>query len=102
MAEFDVAEFDVAICGFGPAGATAAALLGAQGLRVFVADRLTGVYDKPRAFAMDHEIMRVFQNIGLADAIQPHVAPFSASEHFGVDGQLIRRLTMIEPPITAP
>ena len=93
-----MAEFDVAICGFGPAGATAAALLGAQGLRVLVVDRATTVYDKPRAFAMDHEIMRVFQNIGLADAIQPHVAPFSASEHFGVDGQLIRRLTMVEPP----
>ena len=93
-----MAEFGVAICGFGPAGATAAALLGARGLRVLVFDRATTVYDKPRAFAMDHEIMRVFQNIGLADAIQPHVAPFSASEHYGVDGQLIRRLTMIEPP----
>ena len=91
-------DFDVAIAGFGPAGATAACLLGAQGLRVLVVDRATAVYDKPRAFAMDHEIMRVFQNIGLADAIQPHVAPFSASEHYGVDGQLIRRLTMIEPP----
>ncbi|MEI6722760.1 MAG: bifunctional 3-(3-hydroxy-phenyl)propionate/3-hydroxycinnamic acid hydroxylase [Betaproteobacteria bacterium] len=92
------ADFDVAIAGFGPAGATLACLLGAQGLRTFVVDRLTGIYDKPRAFAMDHEVMRVFQNIGLADAIAPHVAPFSASEHYGVDGQLIRRLTMIDPP----
>ncbi len=92
------AEFDVAIAGCGPAGATAACLLGAQGLRVLVVDKATGVYDKPRAFAMDHEIMRVFQNIGLADAIQTFVAPFSASEHYGVDGQLIRRLTMIDPP----
>lgn len=91
-------DFDVAIAGFGPAGATLACLLGAQGLRTFVVDRLTGVYDKPRAFAMDHEVMRVFQNIGLADAIAPHVAPFPASEHYGVDGQLIRRLTMIDPP----
>ena len=90
--------FDVAIAGFGPAGATAARLLGAQGLRTLVVDRLTGVYDKPRAFAMDHEIMRVFQNAGLANAIEPHVAPFTASEHYGVDGRLIRRLTMIDPP----
>ena len=92
------ADFDVAIAGFGPAGATLACLLGAQGIRTFVVDRLTGIYDKPRAFAMDHEVMRVFQNIGLADAIAPHVAPFSASEHYGVDGRLIRRLTMIDPP----
>ncbi len=92
------ADFDVAIAGFGPAGATLACLLGAQGIRTFVVDRLTGIYDKPRAFAMDHEVMRVFQNIGLAEAIAPHVAPFSASEHYGVDGRLIRRLTMIDPP----
>ena len=91
-------DFDVVISGFGPAGATLACLLGAQGIRTLVVDRLSEVYDKPRAFAMDHEIMRVFQNIGLADAISPFVAPFTASEHYGVDGQLIRRLTMIEPP----
>ena len=91
-------EFEVVIAGFGPAGATLACLLGAQGIRTLVVDRLTGVYDKPRAFAMDHEIMRVFQNLGLAAAIAPHVAPFTASEHYGVDGQLNRRLTMIEPP----
>ena len=90
--------YDVAIAGFGPAGATAACLLGALGIRTFVVDRLAGVYDKPRAFAMDHEIMRVFQNIGLAETMRPWVAPFSASEHYGVEGQLIRRFTMIEPP----
>ena len=93
-----MADFDVAIAGFGPAGATLACLLGAQGIRTFVVDRLIDVYDKPRAFAMDHEIMRVFQNIGLAESIAPHVAPFTASEHYGVDGRLIRRLTMIDPP----
>ena len=91
-------DFDVAIIGCGPAGATAACLLGAHGLRTLILDRATGVYDQPRAFALDHEIMRVFQNLGLADAIKPHLAPFTASEHYGVDGQLIRRLTMIDPP----
>ena len=91
-------RYDVAIAGFGPAGATAACTLGALGYRVLVIDRLADVYDKPRAFAMDHEVMRVFQNLGLAEAIAPHVAPFSASEHYGMDGQLIRRLSMIEPP----
>ena len=90
--------YDVAIAGCGPAGATAACLLGAHGLRILIVDRATAIYDKPRAFALDHEIMRVFQNIGLADAIEPHLAPFTASEHYGVDGQLIRRLTMIDPP----
>jgi 3-(3-hydroxy-phenyl)propionate hydroxylase len=90
--------FDVAIVGYGPAGAVAAALLGQAGLRVFVCDRLQGVYEIPRAIALDHEILRVFQQIGIVDAIAPHLEPFTPSEYFGVDGQMIRRMTMIDPP----
>ncbi|MBL8381462.1 MAG: bifunctional 3-(3-hydroxy-phenyl)propionate/3-hydroxycinnamic acid hydroxylase [Burkholderiales bacterium] len=93
-----MADYDVAIAGYGPAGATAALLLGRLGHRVLVIDRLTAVYDRPRAFAMDHEILRVYQNLGAIEAMLPHIAPFSASEHYGVDGQLIRRLTMVDPP----
>ena len=92
------AVFDVAIVGFGPSGAVAAALLGQAGLRVLVVDKSRTVYDKPRAVATDHEIMRVFQGIGVAQAVQPHTEPFSASEHFGADGQMIRRLDMLPPP----
>ncbi len=61
--------YDVAIVGYGPAGAVAAALLGQAGLSVYVCDRLHGVYEIPRAIALDHEIMRVFQQIGVIDAI---------------------------------
>ncbi|MDE2418808.1 MAG: bifunctional 3-(3-hydroxy-phenyl)propionate/3-hydroxycinnamic acid hydroxylase [Burkholderiales bacterium] len=91
-------SFDVAIVGYGPAGATAAALLGQAGLSVYVCDRLHGVYEIPRAIALDHEIMRVFQEIGVVDAISPYFEPFTPSEYFGVDGQLIRRMTMVAPP----
>jgi 3-(3-hydroxy-phenyl)propionate hydroxylase len=91
-------HYDIAIAGFGPAGATAACTLGQMGYSVLVVDRLTDVYDKPRAFAMDHEILRVYQNLGVAEAMRPHLAPFLPSEHYGADGQLIRRLTMIDPP----
>ncbi|MEK8046345.1 bifunctional 3-(3-hydroxy-phenyl)propionate/3-hydroxycinnamic acid hydroxylase [Ideonella margarita] len=90
--------FDVAIVGFGPAGATAAALLGQAGLKVWVGDRLTEVYEIPRAIALDHEIMRVFQQLGLLEAVSPYCEPFTPSEFFGVDGQLIRRMTMVAPP----
>lgn len=43
------------------AGAVAASLLGQAGLKVYVCDKSTSVYEKPRAIALDHEIMRVFQ-----------------------------------------
>ncbi|HSW20789.1 MAG TPA: bifunctional 3-(3-hydroxy-phenyl)propionate/3-hydroxycinnamic acid hydroxylase [Ramlibacter sp.] len=90
--------YDVAVVGYGPAGVVAAALLGQQGLRVYACDRLRDVYQIPRAIALDHEIMRVFQQLGVVDAVQPYTEPFTNSEYFGVDGQLIRRMTMVEPP----
>jgi len=90
--------YDVAIVGYGPAGQVAAALLGQRGLKVYVCERLQDVYQIPRAIALDHEIMRVFQQIGVVDAVLPHTEPFTNSEYFGVDGQLIRRMTMVAPP----
>ena len=91
-------QYDVAIVGYGPVGAVLAALLGQAGLRVHVCDKLAGVYDIPRAISMDHEILRVFQQLGVLAQIEPHMEPFTNSEYFGVDGQLIRRMTMIAPP----
>jgi 3-(3-hydroxy-phenyl)propionate hydroxylase len=91
---------DVAIVGFGPSGAVAAALLGAAGLKVLVLEQSKDVYDKPRAISIDHEIMRVLQGISpaLAQRIVTHTEPFSPSEHFGADGKMIRRLDMLAPP----
>jgi 3-(3-hydroxy-phenyl)propionate hydroxylase len=90
--------FDVAIVGFGPTGAVAAGLLGLQGIRTFVCDELTEVYDKPRAIALDHEIMRVFQQLGIAQALEPFTEPFTNSEFYGVDGQLIKCMSTVAPP----
>ena len=92
------AIFDVAVVGYGPAGAVAAALLGQAGVSVFVCDQMPGVYEIPRAIALDHEIMRVFQQLGLVDAVLPFTEPFTPSEWFGASGQLIRRMTMVAPP----
>lgn len=88
----------MAIVGFGPVGAVAAALLGQAGLKVHVCDRLPDIYQIPRAIALDHEVMRVFQQIGVVDAVLPHTEPFTNSEWFGASGQLIRRMTMVAPP----
>ena len=90
--------FDVAIVGCGPAGVVAAALLGQAGLAVHVCDRMADVHEIPRAIALDHEVMRVFQQIGVVDAVAPHCEAFTPSEYYGVDGQLIRRMTMVDPP----
>jgi 3-(3-hydroxy-phenyl)propionate hydroxylase len=90
--------FEVAIVGFGPAGAVAAGLLGAQGISTFVCDKAPDVYEMPRAFALDHEIMRVFQQLGIEEQVLAYAEPFTPSEFFGVDGQLIKRFTTADPP----
>ncbi|MET4577476.1 bifunctional 3-(3-hydroxy-phenyl)propionate/3-hydroxycinnamic acid hydroxylase [Ottowia thiooxydans] len=90
--------YDVAIVGYGPAGAVAAGLLGQQGLNVYVCEKLQEVYAIPRAIAMDHEILRVFQQLGVVEAVAPFMEPFTDSEYFGVDGQLIKRMTMLAAP----
>ena len=65
--------FDAAVIGLGPTGATLANLLAMQGLSVLVLEREAQIYDLPRAVHFDDEIMRVFQNIGIADELLPLV-----------------------------
>ena len=70
-------QFDVAIVGCGPTGATLANLLGLQGIRTLVIDREADIYPLPRAVHFDDEVMRVFQTVGIADdlANQVHINP---------------------------
>ncbi|QOL83011.1 bifunctional 3-(3-hydroxy-phenyl)propionate/3-hydroxycinnamic acid hydroxylase [Pseudooceanicola spongiae] len=90
--------FDVAIVGFGPSGAVAAAQLGQTGCSVVVLERGDKVYELPRAIALDHEILRHLDGLGLHDTVMPYIEPFTDSEHFGAQGQLIRRISMVPAP----
>jgi len=91
-------HFDVVVVGFGPSGAVAASLLGQMGIKTLCIDRSKQVYDKPRAIAVDHEIMRVFQGLGVVDRVMEHVSVFPPSEYYGVDGQLIKRIDTVPKP----
>lgn len=91
-------DVDVLVIGLGPTGATLAALLAQRGVRVAVFDRLPDLYPLPRAIGLDHEALRIWQGLGLADALAPHLAPYRPSEYLGVQGQLIKRLDMAPPP----
>ncbi|WP_270937134.1 bifunctional 3-(3-hydroxy-phenyl)propionate/3-hydroxycinnamic acid hydroxylase, partial [Falsiroseomonas oryzae] len=92
------AHHDIAVIGFGPCGAVAAALLGQAGFGVLAVDRAQEVYGKPRAIAIDHEILRLFDGMGVAESVLPFTAPFPPSDHFGANGQLIRRIDMVPEP----
>ncbi len=91
-------DCDVMIVGAGPVGAVAANLAGMWGLDTLVVDKLLDVYDMPRAFGLDHEVMRVFDNIGIAGAIAGHVMPYRTSEYHGAGGRVIKRIA----PAAAP
>jgi 3-(3-hydroxy-phenyl)propionate hydroxylase len=89
---------DVAIIGFGPVGATLAALLGQRGLRVAVFDKSEQIYPLPRAFALDHEALRVFQEIGIAGTLAPHMTPYRPTIYQGSDGEPIQHFDMGPSP----
>jgi 3-(3-hydroxy-phenyl)propionate hydroxylase len=92
------AHHDIAISGYGPVGATLAGLLGREGLRVGVFEKAAAIYAQPRAVGFDHDAMRLFQRVGVAEELAPHIAPFRNSEYFGAAGQVIQRVRHMPPP----
>ncbi|MFP6808044.1 MAG: bifunctional 3-(3-hydroxy-phenyl)propionate/3-hydroxycinnamic acid hydroxylase [Pseudomonadales bacterium] len=61
--------YDIAIVGMGPVGCAAAILFSHNGLRVVCIERDLDVYSLPRAVAMDGEIVRAFQAVGLGQQL---------------------------------
>ncbi|MBV9556715.1 MAG: bifunctional 3-(3-hydroxy-phenyl)propionate/3-hydroxycinnamic acid hydroxylase [Pseudolabrys sp.] len=84
--------FDIAIIGCGPVGALAANLFGHAGLKTAVIERQVEPYPLPRAVHIDHEMMRIFQSIGLADDMLPLMREGEGHIHIGADGGVIRYL----------
>jgi 2-polyprenyl-6-methoxyphenol hydroxylase-like FAD-dependent oxidoreductase len=85
-------DADVLIVGYGPVGQTLAALLGARGHRVIVLERRQGRYETPRAGHFDHEIMRIFQSMGIAEKIRRIAEPALRYEFLDADGAVLARL----------
>ena len=66
--EFDC---DLLVIGLGPVGDALAALATLHGLNVIAIERSPTLFPLPRAAVFDHEIMRIFQMIGVAERIEP-------------------------------
>src|SRR4051794_7835557 len=82
-------EFDVAIVGYGPVGATLANLLGLSGLKVVVFEREQSIYHLPRAVSLDGEAMRLFQTMGLAETLLPKLNVSRNIRHVNAEGKLL-------------
>ncbi|WP_445169469.1 bifunctional 3-(3-hydroxy-phenyl)propionate/3-hydroxycinnamic acid hydroxylase [Mycolicibacterium sp. Dal123E01] len=88
----DGATYDVAIVGYGPVGATAANLLGQLGLNVVVIERDPDVYFRARAISTDEEVMRIWQQVGLADRLSADMQPGAGANFVDADGVSIAQL----------
>ena len=66
---------DVAIVGYGPVGMVIGGLLAKRGLDVVAVERRAGRYPMARAGHYDGETMRVFQELGVADAVELAAQP---------------------------
>lgn len=90
--------FDCVIVGYGPIGATLAGLLGQSGQKVLVIDKADEIFPLPRALGLDDTAMRLFQSLGVADKLVPHVAPYPRSVYLGAQRQPIQIFDMAPPP----
>lgn len=83
------AQHDVAIVGFGPAGAVLANLLALRGLSVLVLDREADVYRLPRAIHFDGECMRVFQTLGISQELLQQLFVSPGMKFVNAEGKVL-------------
>lgn len=87
--------YDVAIVGYGPVGCTAANLLGQLGLNVVVVERDPNIYARARAISTDEEVVRIWQQVGLADRLNADMQPGSGAAFVDANGVPFVRLTPV-------
>jgi 2-polyprenyl-6-methoxyphenol hydroxylase-like FAD-dependent oxidoreductase len=83
--------YDVALVGFGPVGQLLAILLGQRGRRVIAFERWPGAYPLPRAVHYDHEVARILQSAGVADALAPLTESAPVYEWRNAAGEVLLR-----------
>ena len=91
---------DVVIIGYGPTGQMLALLLGQKGYRVAIFERRSSLYPMPRAVHYDHEVARIFQNVGIAKALAPVVEPGGVYEWRNARGEVLLSFNWSEQSIS--
>ena len=86
-----VESYDVIIVGAGPTGAMLGALLGQAGVKALLTDRSSDIYPLPRAAHIDHETVRIFQQVGVVDHIMATSRPAEQYDFLTADRQVLMR-----------
>ncbi len=91
-------DCDVILVGYGPTAAVLANVLGSHGWRVEIFERSPDVHDLPRAVHFDGEVMRIFQQLGLADEIVAGTRKVQGMDLLNASGDLLSRYTAPSGP----
>lgn len=91
-------RFEVAVVGYGPTGVTLAAFLGSHGIRTVVIERAADVYARARAVTMDGKTIRLFQSLGLSDALTRQMDVTPAVRWKSYDGRELHRTVYSPTP----
>jgi 3-(3-hydroxy-phenyl)propionate hydroxylase len=81
--------YDVAVIGLGPVGAALCNLLAQSGLRVVAFDAFDGPYSLPRATHLDGEALRILQNAGVSETLEPSLGIYTRMRFVNAQGDLL-------------
>src|ERR1039457_1389797 len=82
-------QFDIAIVGYGPAGASLANILERQGRSVILIEQFAQSYLLPRATHLDGESMRILQSAGIAADLSPKLGKYFRMRFEDAEGKLL-------------
>ncbi len=82
-------QYDVIIVGCGPTGATLGLLMASAGIKICILDKARDIYPLPRAVHFDDEIMRIFQNAGIAEKLAPCLHVNAGMQFLDQEGALL-------------